>query len=72
MLQELDYSQYFNSFAAGLLLSVAFVHLIPEVIELTEGEVAIFAVFLGFLLFYVLENIVMLHSCPEIHYVLQV
>ncbi|MHA2364747.1 MAG: ZIP family metal transporter, partial [Candidatus Hodarchaeales archaeon] len=61
-------SHFINSFAAGLILSVAFFHLAPEANELVEGDTAFLAIFLGFLAFYLLENIVVLHSGAELHY----
>ena len=43
-------SQYVNSFAAGLILALAFFHLIPEAAELSE--MAFPVIFIGFFLFY--------------------
>ncbi|MFX1511251.1 MAG: ZIP family metal transporter [Promethearchaeota archaeon] len=64
----IEYSHYVNSFAAGLILSVAFFQLGPEASELTEIDEAFFAVFLGFFVFYILENLLVLHSGAEMHY----
>jgi len=60
------YSHYVNSFAAGLILGVAFFHLFPESLELSEN--ALLYIFLGFLVFYLLENLMVLHSGSEIHF----
>jgi zinc and cadmium transporter len=60
------YSHYVNSFAAGLILGVAFFHLFPESLELSEN--ALLYIFLGFLVFYLLENVMVLHSGSEIHF----
>ena len=60
------YSHYVNSFAAGLILGVAFFHLFPESLELSEN--ALLYIFLGFLIFYLLENLMVLHSGSEIHF----
>lgn len=67
--QELavEYSHYLNSFAAGLIMALVFFHLIPEAAELAE-LLAFFSVFLGFFLFYLLENFIVVHSGSEIHY----
>ena len=60
------YSHYVNSFAAGLILGVAFFHLFPESLEHSEN--ALLFIFLGFLVFYLLENVMVLHSGSEIHF----
>ncbi|MFO8164503.1 MAG: ZIP family metal transporter [Desulfatiglandales bacterium] len=62
----LRYSHYVNSFAAGLILGVAFFHLFPESLELSGN--ALLFIFLGFLVFYLLENVMVLHSGSEIHF----
>jgi ZIP family zinc transporter/zinc and cadmium transporter len=62
----LQYSHYVNSFAAGLLLGVAFFHLFPESLELSGN--ALLFIFLGFLIFYLLETVMVLHSGSEIHF----
>ena len=62
----IDRSQYVNSFAAGLILALAFFHLIPEASELSE--VAFPVIFLGFFSFYMLENFIVIHSGSELHF----
>jgi hypothetical protein len=62
----LKYSHYVNSFAAGLILGIAFFHLFPESLELSEHSLLF--IFLGFLLFYLLENVMVIHSGSEIHF----
>ncbi|MDY6971208.1 MAG: ZIP family metal transporter [Thermodesulfobacteriota bacterium] len=62
----LKFSHYINSLAAGLILGVAFFHLFPESIELTDN--ALFFVLVGFLCFYFLETIMVIHSGSEIHF----
>ncbi len=62
----LKHSHYVNSFAAGLILGIAFFHLFPESLELAEN--AVLFIFIGFLLFYLLENVMVLHSGSEIHF----
>lgn len=59
-------SHYVNSFAAGLILAIAFFHLIPEAVELSE--IAAPVIFLGFFLFYMMENFLVIHSGSEVHY----
>jgi len=60
------HSHYVNSFAAGLLLGIAFFHLFPESLELSED--ALLFIFIGFLLFYLLETVLVIHSGAEIHF----
>ena len=62
----LQHSHYVNSFAAGLILGIAFFHLFPESLNLSEN--ALLFIFIGFLFFYVLENVMVLHSGSEIHF----
>jgi len=62
----LKHSHFMNSFAAGLILGIAFFHLFPESIELSEN--ALLFIFLGFLLFYILENVMVIHSGAEVHF----
>lgn len=51
------------SLAAGLLLGAAFVNIIPESMELNKNSILF--VLGGFLLFYLIENLIMIHSCSE-------
>lgn len=60
------YSHWVNSFAAGLILGVAFFHLFPESLELSAH--ALVFIFAGFLVFYLLESGMVLHSGSEIHF----
>lgn len=52
------------SFASGFLLSAAFIHLIPEAIELS-GNNSMLVLLSGFFLIYLLEKTIMIHSCVE-------
>lgn len=54
-------SRYVIGFAAGVLLAVSFLDILPEV---NLKEDALFLVF-GFLTFYVLEKVMMIHACGE-------
>ena len=54
--------QLFISFGAGVLLGVAFLHLIPEAMMMIEERAGLPMLF-GFLLLYVLEKFIMVHSC---------
>jgi len=69
-----DRSHDFLSFAAGTLLTVAFLDLLPEAAEAYEemlGEHAIdqatLAVLVGFLLFFVVEKLLLWYHCHEEH-----
>ncbi len=52
------------SFGAGVLLSTAFVHILPEIAKVLEGDVGI-PILAGFLILYLLEKFVMVHPCEE-------
>ena len=59
-------SRHVHSFAAGLILGIAFFHLFPESLELSEH--ALTFIFIGFLIFYLLEHLMVIHSGSEMHY----
>jgi zinc transporter ZupT len=59
-----DYMVYFVSFAVGGLLGASFFEIIPEAMELI-AERALTVVLIGFLIFYLLENVFIIHSCAE-------
>ncbi|MBU3916312.1 ZIP family metal transporter, partial [bacterium] len=48
-------------------LAIAFFHLIPESLELNKD--ALFYVFAGFLLFFILESSIIIHAGPELHHI---
>lgn len=56
-------SLYLVSFAAGVMLATAFLDLMPEAISLTKG--ALWAVLLGILIFYVLQQSINIHPCHD-------
>ncbi|MFQ5630820.1 MAG: ZIP family metal transporter [bacterium] len=61
----------FISFGAGVLLGVAFLHIIPEATSMIRTDVGL-PLLLGFLFLYVLEKFIMVHSCEagcEVHVV---
>jgi ZIP family zinc transporter/zinc and cadmium transporter len=63
-------SIYLISLAAGVLLTSAFIHLLPEAIELVKEPATIFAspfffIIIGFALFYILEQVIVIHTCAE-------
>ncbi len=62
----IKYSHYVNSFAAGALITIALVHLIPESIELTSN--ALLVVLVSFIAFYLLETVFVFHSGSAIHF----
>lgn len=55
---------YFVSFSAGVLFSLAFLHLLPEAVDLNPNY-ALYAVIGSFVAFYFLEQQIMMHSCAE-------
>ena len=57
------YSIYLVSFAAGVLISFALMHLIPDALKIYDD--ALIIVLLGFLAFYLIEHFIMRHSFYE-------
>lgn len=62
----LRYSHYINSFAAGALITIALVHLIPESLELASNSLLM--VLGSFIAFYLLEAALVFHSGSAIHF----
>lgn len=60
------YSDYFMSFAAGSILAIALVHLMPEALELNPK--AFLYMTAGFIAFYLIETVLLLHPGPEMHH----
>ncbi|MFQ3675293.1 MAG: ZIP family metal transporter [Endomicrobiia bacterium] len=56
-------SVFLISFAAGIMLTISFLHLLPEAKESVDNVWV--ATFIGFLCFYILQNIVMFHPCND-------
>jgi len=61
-----DKLKLFVSLGAGLLLGIAFLHMIPEAAEMLPHVFGIWFLF-GFLILLVLERFVMVHACDEAH-----
>ncbi|MEE8574796.1 MAG: ZIP family metal transporter, partial [Thermodesulfobacteriota bacterium] len=56
-------STYFISFSAGVILAVAFTHIMPEALELSKS---VFTVVLFTLIaFYIFEHALAIHTCRE-------
>lgn len=53
--------RYIIGFAAGILITITFLDILPEVAIESQAHI----VLLGFLVFYVVEKLVMLHACGE-------
>ncbi|MBI5234148.1 MAG: ZIP family metal transporter [Deltaproteobacteria bacterium] len=58
-------SVFFIGFSAGVVLAVAFIHLMPEAMESNVSAPAV--VLLAILAFYILEHMLAIHSCKEGH-----
>jgi zinc transporter ZupT len=58
-----EQSAYFMSFAAGVLISVSFMHIIPKSFQMNDG--APVSVLLGFLGIYLINRLVRLYVCHE-------
>jgi zinc and cadmium transporter len=61
------HSHLVNSLAAGVILGVAFFAIMPEAVEMA-GEHALGFVLVGFVVFYVIETVAVLHSGAEMHF----
>jgi zinc and cadmium transporter len=57
----------FISFSAGVLLSTAFIHILPEVFEHADHDRVGFYILAGFLFLFILEKFAMVHPCEEHH-----
>jgi ZIP family zinc transporter len=55
----------FSGFTAGTLLSLIFLEIIPEVIELNSSPLILLSVIFGFITFHILEKIFSLHGHHE-------
>ena len=64
-------SMYLISFAAGIMLATALVHIIPESLKLNEKGAGI-AILAGILMFYLLQTFMMFHSHEEEHQIHQI
>lgn len=53
--------RYTIGFAAGILITITFIDILPEVAIESQAHI----VLLGFLVFYVIEKLLMLHACGE-------
>ena len=56
-------SMYLVSFSAGVIISIAFIHILPEATELTDD--ALTAALLTIISFYILEYAIVIHHCRE-------
>ncbi|MGH7423830.1 MAG: hypothetical protein ACREJ1_09180, partial [Candidatus Methylomirabilales bacterium] len=54
-------SRYIIGFAAGVLIAVSFLDILPQVNIKEDALILV----LGFLSFYVLEKVMMIHACGE-------
>ncbi|OGI15643.1 hypothetical protein A3K63_04390 [Candidatus Micrarchaeota archaeon RBG_16_49_10] len=57
------YSKYMVAIAAGILMGASFFDLIPEAMALNQN--ALMVVLAGIVIFYFLENMVVIHICEE-------
>ncbi|MDH4226947.1 MAG: ZIP family metal transporter [Deltaproteobacteria bacterium] len=58
-------SHHFLSFAAGVVLTTAFLHMMPEAIELAEVKGALAVVLFTIIGFYIVEHMIAIHTCQE-------
>jgi len=57
------HSIHFVSFSAGVVLTIAFIHLIPEALE--RSPISLTAVLFTLIGFYSLEHVLVIHHCKE-------
>lgn len=62
-----DHLHSFVCFSAGVLLSTAFLHLLPDALERAEARNVGACILLSFLFLFILEKFIMLHPCEETH-----
>jgi len=60
--REMD-TRYLIGFASGVMVSVALLAMLPEMAK--EGGINFIALAVGFFSIYLVEKMVLLHSCPE-------
>lgn len=67
--KRLDDPRYLIAFSSGIVIAAVFFELLPHAFEAEEGGVGVQAIALtmalGFFTFYLLEKLIMLHSCGE-------
>ncbi len=56
-------SVFFVSFSAGVILAVAFTHVLPEALELAPGTLSV--VLFTIIAFYIFEHTITIHTCRE-------
>jgi len=64
--KAMAYAHIFNAFAAGIILGIAFLHMLPECMEIIGERVFLWAA-IGFSIFYFLETFLVIHPGPELH-----
>jgi len=52
------------AFGSGILLGVAFMHILPEAMQI-DAKLTAFGLTASFLLIFLLEHFVLVHSCPD-------
>ncbi len=57
------YATYFKGFAAGMLIAISFIHVIPKSFELHEG--APVALLVGFMAIYLVNRLLKLYTCRD-------
>lgn len=62
-----DHLHSFVSFSAGVLLSTAFLHILPDALEKTDPHKAGVSILLSFVFLFILEKFIMVHPCEESH-----
>jgi len=62
-----DHLHDFVSVSAGVLLTTAFLHLLPDAVERSTPHIVGVGILCSFVLLFILEKFIMLHPCEESH-----
>jgi hypothetical protein len=58
-----NFFDYIIAFWAWVIISLSIVHILPETIKINENIIVLFL--LWFIIIYIIENFLMIHSCVE-------
>lgn len=62
-----EHTYWLNSFAAGVILAAVFLHILPEALAANQAKALLYLLG-GFIIFYLLENVLIMHSSAELEH----